>query len=231
MNPDSFCLSGKWGIVNRKFIPFSIRFPIHLVTIPVPIPENLPNMAKEPELWFRLDTAVAKTDFRAPRARGMRGEGGSEGGDHACFQSDLVRKGRENGKQERQGASVVMQRLYYLTETVLFNKIARNRIVPSFKDSPSKPLGRWPKDGWMKHCFRLQIFLTDPDGMPFLLNRLSKFFQLDISSLIIYWLYSSLIRVTNEYFPVLEEKFRQSSEYFSCSRSILPLPTERLHRM
>ena len=74
-------------------------------------------------------------------------------------------------------------------------------------------------------------FLTDPDGMPFLLNRLSKFFQLDISSLIIYWLYSSLIRVTNEYFPVLEEKFRQSSEYFSCSRSFLPLPTERLHRM
>ena len=83
----------------------------------------------------------------------------------------------------------------------------------------------------MKHCFRLQIFLTDPDGMPFLLNRLSKFFQLDISSLIIYWLYSSLIRVTNEYLPVLEEKFRQSSEYFSCSRSFLPLPTERLHRI
>ena len=32
----------------------------------------------------------------------------------------------------------------YLTETVLSNKITRNRIVLSFKDSPRKPLGRRP---------------------------------------------------------------------------------------
>ena len=32
-----------------------------------------------------------------------------------------------------------MQRLSYPTETVLSNKITRNRIVLSFKDSPKKP--------------------------------------------------------------------------------------------
>ena len=37
-----------------------------------------------------------------------------------------------------------MQRLSYPTETVLSNKIARNRIVLSFKDRPKKPLGRRP---------------------------------------------------------------------------------------
>ena len=37
-----------------------------------------------------------------------------------------------------------MQRLSYPTETVLSNKITRNRIVLSFKDSPRKPLGRRP---------------------------------------------------------------------------------------
>ena len=36
-------------------------------------------------------------------------------------------------------ASVVMQRLSYLTETVFSNKITRNRIVLSFKDSTRKP--------------------------------------------------------------------------------------------
>ena len=41
-------------------------------------------------------------------------------------------------------ASVLMQRLSYLTETVLSNKITRNIIVLSFKDSPRKPLGRRP---------------------------------------------------------------------------------------
>ena len=41
-------------------------------------------------------------------------------------------------------ASVLMQRLSYPTETVLFNKITRNRTVLSFKDSPRKPLGRRP---------------------------------------------------------------------------------------
>ena len=36
-----------------------------------------------------------------------------------------------------------MQRLSSPTGTVLSNKITRNKIVPSFKDSPRKPLG-WP---------------------------------------------------------------------------------------
>ena len=35
-----------------------------------------------------------------------------------------------------------MQKLSNLTETVLSNKITRNKIVPSFKDSPRKPLRR-----------------------------------------------------------------------------------------
>ena len=35
-----------------------------------------------------------------------------------------------------------MQRLSYPTKTVLSNKITRNIIVLSFKDSPRKPLGR-----------------------------------------------------------------------------------------
>ena len=35
-------------------------------------------------------------------------------------------------KRWREKASVLMQRLSYLTETVLFNKITRNRIVLSF---------------------------------------------------------------------------------------------------
>ena len=42
--------------------------------------------------------------------------------------------------------SVLMLRLSYPTETVLSNKITRNRIVLSFKDSPRKPLGRRPCD-------------------------------------------------------------------------------------
>ena len=40
-----------------------------------------------------------------------------------------------------------MPRLSYPTETVLSNKITRNRIVLSFKDSPRNPLGRRPKGG------------------------------------------------------------------------------------
>ena len=43
-------------------------------------------------------------------------------------------------------ASVLMQRRSYSTETVLHNKITRNRIVLSFKDSPWKPLRRRPND-------------------------------------------------------------------------------------
>ena len=41
--------------------------------------------------------------------------------------------------------AVLIVGLSYPTETVLSNtKITRNRIVPSFKDSPRKPLGRRP---------------------------------------------------------------------------------------
>ena len=39
-----------------------------------------------------------------------------------------------------------MPRLSYPTGTVLFNKITRNRIVPSFIDSTRNPLGRRPKE-------------------------------------------------------------------------------------
>ena len=39
-----------------------------------------------------------------------------------------------------------MQRLSYPTETVSSNKITRNRIVISSKDSPTKPLGRQPEE-------------------------------------------------------------------------------------
>ena len=42
-------------------------------------------------------------------------------------------------------ASVLMHRLSYPTETVLSNKITRNRIVLSFKDRPRRPLGRRPE--------------------------------------------------------------------------------------
>ena len=40
-----------------------------------------------------------------------------------------------------------MQRLSYPTEIILSNKISRNRIVLSFKDSPRNPLGRLPELG------------------------------------------------------------------------------------
>ena len=46
-----------------------------------------------------------------------------------------------------QEASIVILRLSYRSETVLSNKITRNRIVLSFKDSPRKPLGRRPRNG------------------------------------------------------------------------------------
>ena len=41
-------------------------------------------------------------------------------------------------------ASVLMERLSYLMENVLSNKIIRNRIVLSFKDSPRVALRRRP---------------------------------------------------------------------------------------
>ena len=46
-------------------------------------------------------------------------------------------------------ASVLMQRLSNPTDTVLSNKIARNRIVLSFKDSLRRPLGRRPVYDWI----------------------------------------------------------------------------------
>ena len=56
--------------------------------------------------------------------------------------------------RQKASASVLMQRLSYQTETVLSNKITRNRIVLSFKDSPRKPLGRRPKDLYtLRHPF------------------------------------------------------------------------------
>ena len=48
-----------------------------------------------------------------------------------------------------------MQRLSYLNETVLSNVITRNRIVLSFKDSPTKPLRRRPLTS-ISLCFLLQ---------------------------------------------------------------------------
>ena len=52
--------------------------------------------------------------------------------------------GRHAGRQlgvvlRRSKAIFVKQRLSYPTETVLSNKITRDRIVLSFKDSPTKP--------------------------------------------------------------------------------------------
>ena len=41
-------------------------------------------------------------------------------------------------------ASVLMQRLSYPTQAVLSNKINKNRVIISSKDSPRKPLGRRP---------------------------------------------------------------------------------------
>ena len=50
---------------------------------------------------------------------------------------------------DRPSAKTVLSNL---TETVLSNKIIRNRIVQSFKDSPRKPLGRRPSDCCRKRC-------------------------------------------------------------------------------
>ena len=59
------------------------------------------------------------------------------------------RPGERRGRRLRGGkgekATVLMQRLSYATETVLSNKITRNRIVLLFKDSPRKPFGRRPR--------------------------------------------------------------------------------------
>ena len=53
-------------------------------------------------------------------------------------------RARHHYQNVRSEASVIMQRLSYLTETVLSNKIAKNTIVLSFKDSPRKPFGSQP---------------------------------------------------------------------------------------
>ena len=57
-------------------------------------------------------------------------------------------------------ASVLMLRLSFPTETVLSNTITRNRIVPSFKDSPRKPLGRrtiTQTSNLVHHRFKLEM--------------------------------------------------------------------------
>ena len=56
-----------------------------------------------------------------------------------------------------QYASVLIQRLSSTTETVLFIKITRNRIVLSFKDSPRKSLGRRPHVSQTDAC----VFFKD----------------------------------------------------------------------
>ena len=55
--------------------------------------------------------------------------------------------------------AVVMQRQSYRTETVLSNKITRKTIVPSFEDSPRKPLRRRPS----------HLFITSTCHQPTLL--------------------------------------------------------------
>ena len=57
-----------------------------------------------------------------------------------------------------------MQRLSYPTETVLSNKITRNRIVLSFKDSLRKPLRRRPREGGEKAAHFLFSIQTNKDA-------------------------------------------------------------------
>ena len=63
------------------------------------------------------------------------------------------------------GASVLMQRRSYPTETVLSNKTNRNRTVLSFKDSPRKPLGRRPS-GYITSIKNISTFRVKPDRRP-----------------------------------------------------------------
>ena len=66
----------------------------------------------------------------------------------------VLRRPRQCTMTRRQ-AVVVMQRLSYPTEIVISNKVTRNRIVLSFKNSPRKPLGRRPyDDGLTRHLKR-----------------------------------------------------------------------------
>ena len=58
--------------------------------------------------------------------------------------SEQVQRSRPRPRSNSRKASVVMKRLSYPTETVLSNKITRNKFVLSFKDSPRKSLGRRP---------------------------------------------------------------------------------------
>ena len=57
-----------------------------------------------------------------------------------------------------------MLRLSYPTETVLSNKITRNRIVLSFKDCPRKPLRRWPMDYGRRDGRRVQIEIANENS-------------------------------------------------------------------
>ena len=63
-------------------------------------------------------------------------------------------------------ASVEMQRLSYPTETVLSNKITRNIIVLSFKESPRKPSRRRHIN--LAVCIYRDILSNNGSGFAFL---------------------------------------------------------------
>ena len=58
---------------------------------------------------------------------------------------------------DEEEASVLMQRLSYPAETVLSNKMSKNGIVLSFKDSPRIPLRRRPEEEGRKEEDRTVI--------------------------------------------------------------------------
>ena len=87
------------------------------------------------------------------RFRTGRMTGGRDG-------SQIRAAGELQSRQISPEASVVMQRLPYSTETILSNKINRNRIVLSFEDNPRKPLRRRPPDiiaCMIAACIRLSL--------------------------------------------------------------------------
>ena len=82
-----------------------------------------------------------------------------------------VRRGNYWGDREK--ASVLMQRLSFPTETVLSNKITKNRIVLSFKDSPQKPLRRRPSD-WQVAAATRRLYNNHLDRDPERVRRARK---------------------------------------------------------
>ena len=117
----------KWTRLLNRFCTRSFPFPTHCALCPV----NFPSLA-----------SLSSQDARALFAQIL-----FDPIFNAVAQEKRSRVGRSVCLTDEE-ASVVMQRLSYPTETVLSNKIDRNRIVLSFKDSPRKPLGRRPSLGW-----------------------------------------------------------------------------------